>query len=84
MSLSWSGGLGHRLANYLEKHPEMGRMVCGFLDDKKLPGKGVMGRTCDLAALARAGFVDEVILAGRMIGRKPCEFYAQPNNCGWT
>ena len=59
-----AGGLGHRLANYLEKHPEMGRMVCGFLDDKKLPGKGVMGRTCDLAALARAGFVDEVILAG--------------------
>jgi exopolysaccharide biosynthesis polyprenyl glycosylphosphotransferase len=59
-----AGGLGHRLANYLEKHPELGRSVCGFLDDRKLPGKGVMGRTSDLAELARAGFVDEVILAG--------------------
>jgi exopolysaccharide biosynthesis polyprenyl glycosylphosphotransferase len=47
----------------LEKHPELGRSVCGFLDDRKLPGKGV-AHTSDLAALARAGFVDEVILAG--------------------
>ena len=58
-----AGGLGYRLANYLEKHPELGRSVCGFLDDRKLPGKGV-AHTSDLAALARAGFVDEVILAG--------------------
>jgi exopolysaccharide biosynthesis polyprenyl glycosylphosphotransferase len=58
-----AGGLGHRLANYLEKHPEMGRSVCGFLDDRKLAGKGVMGRTSDLAELARSAFVDEVILA---------------------
>jgi exopolysaccharide biosynthesis polyprenyl glycosylphosphotransferase len=58
-----AGGLGHRIANYLEKHPEMGRSVCGFLDDRRLPGKGVMGRTSDLAELARAAFVDEVILA---------------------
>jgi hypothetical protein len=59
-----AGGLGYRLASYLEKHPEMGRSVCGFLDDRKLAGKGVMGRTSDLAELARAAFVDEVILAG--------------------
>jgi exopolysaccharide biosynthesis polyprenyl glycosylphosphotransferase len=58
-----AGGLGHRIANYLEKHPEMGRSVCGFLDDRRLPGKGVMGRTSDLAELARTAFVDEVILA---------------------
>jgi exopolysaccharide biosynthesis polyprenyl glycosylphosphotransferase len=58
-----ASGLGHRLANHLENHPEMGRAVCGFLDDRKLPGKGVMGRTSDLAQLARTGFVDEVILA---------------------
>lgn len=59
-----AGGLGHRLASYLEKHPELGRTVCGLLDDGKLPRKGVMGRTSDLAELARVGFVDEVILAG--------------------
>ncbi len=58
-----AGGLGHRIADYLEKHPEMGRSVCGFLDDRKLPGKGVTGRTSDLAELARSAFVDEVILA---------------------
>jgi exopolysaccharide biosynthesis polyprenyl glycosylphosphotransferase len=58
-----AGGLGHRLASYLEEHPEMGRSVCGFLDDRKVPGKGVMGRTSDLAELARTAFVDEVILA---------------------
>jgi exopolysaccharide biosynthesis polyprenyl glycosylphosphotransferase len=58
-----AGGLGQRLGKYLEKHPEMGRSVCGFLDDRRLPGKGVMGRTSELAELARAAFVDEVILA---------------------
>jgi exopolysaccharide biosynthesis polyprenyl glycosylphosphotransferase len=58
-----AGGLGHRIADYLEKHPEMGRSVCGFLDDRKLPGKDVVGRTSDLAELARSAFVDEVIVA---------------------
>jgi exopolysaccharide biosynthesis polyprenyl glycosylphosphotransferase len=58
-----AGGLGQRIANYLEMHPEMGRSVCGFLDDRRLPGKRVMGRTSDLAELARTAFVDEVILA---------------------
>jgi len=58
-----AGGLGRRLANYLDKHPETGRSVCGLLDDRKLPGNGVMGRTSELAELARTGFVDEVILA---------------------
>jgi exopolysaccharide biosynthesis polyprenyl glycosylphosphotransferase len=59
-----AGGLGQRLANYLQEHPELGRAVCGFLDDRKLANKGVMGRTSDLAELARTAFVDEVILAG--------------------
>ena len=55
--------LGQRIASYLEKHPEMDRSVCGFLDDRKPLGNGVVGRTTDLAQLARTGFVDEVILA---------------------
>jgi len=55
--------LGRRIANYLVHHPERGRAVCGFLDDREALGKGVIGRTSDLARLARAGFVDEVILA---------------------
>jgi len=41
----------------------MERAFCGFLDDRKPLGNGVVGRTVDLAELARTGFVDEVILA---------------------
>jgi exopolysaccharide biosynthesis polyprenyl glycosylphosphotransferase len=59
-----AGGLGQRLAKHLQNHPELGRSVCGFLDDRKGAGKNVMGRTTNLAELARMGFVDEVILAG--------------------
>jgi exopolysaccharide biosynthesis polyprenyl glycosylphosphotransferase len=59
-----AGELGRRVASYLEAHPEMGRAVCGLLDDWKPAGNGVIGRVSDLAKLARAEFVDEVILAG--------------------
>jgi exopolysaccharide biosynthesis polyprenyl glycosylphosphotransferase len=41
----------------------MERTFCGFLDDRKPLGKGIVGRTMHLAQLARTGFVDEVILA---------------------
>jgi exopolysaccharide biosynthesis polyprenyl glycosylphosphotransferase len=37
--------------------------VCGFLDNERPLGNGVIGRVSDLARLARKGFVDEVILA---------------------
>jgi len=58
-----AGGLGQQIAKYLETHPETERTFCGFVDDRKPLGKGVIGRPCDLAELARAGFVDEIILA---------------------
>jgi len=58
-----AGGLGRRIANYLEMHPEMERVFCGFLDDRRPLGKGIIGRSIHLAQLARTGFVDEVILA---------------------
>jgi len=58
-----AGGLGRQIARYLEAHPESERAFCGFVDDRKPLGKGVIGRPSDLAQLARAGFVDEVILA---------------------
>ena len=58
-----AGELGRRIADYLDKHPEMDRSVCGFLDERKPLGNGVVGRTSDLAELARTGFVDEVIVA---------------------
>ncbi|MGA7909757.1 MAG: exopolysaccharide biosynthesis polyprenyl glycosylphosphotransferase [Candidatus Sulfotelmatobacter sp.] len=58
-----AGELGRKVADYLKKHAEMDRTVCGFLDDWKPQGNGVIGRVSDLAKLARTGFVDEVILA---------------------
>ena len=58
-----ASGLGRRLAKYLEAHPEMERVFCGFLDDRRPLGKEIVGRTIHLGQLARTGFVDEVILA---------------------
>jgi exopolysaccharide biosynthesis polyprenyl glycosylphosphotransferase len=58
-----AGGVGRRVAAYVKGHPESGRTVCGFLDDERPLGNGVIGRVSDLARLARKGFVDEVILA---------------------
>jgi exopolysaccharide biosynthesis polyprenyl glycosylphosphotransferase len=58
-----AGGLGRHVADHLEHHPEEGRSLCGFLDDGRPIGNGVIGRVCNLARLARTGFVDEVLLA---------------------
>jgi exopolysaccharide biosynthesis polyprenyl glycosylphosphotransferase len=58
-----AGGAGRRIASCVERHPETGRTVCGFLDDKRPLGQGVIGRVGDLARLARTEFVDEIILA---------------------
>jgi len=58
-----AGGVGRRVAAYVKGHPESGRTVCGFLDNERPLGNGVIGRVSDLARLARKGFVDEVILA---------------------
>ncbi|MBZ5682155.1 MAG: sugar transferase [Acidobacteriia bacterium] len=58
-----AGDVGRRVASHVERHPEDGRAICGFLDDNRPLGNGVIGRVSDLARLARIGFVDEVILA---------------------
>jgi len=58
-----AGRVGRRVASYVVQHPEAGRSVCGFLDNDRPLGNGVIGRVSDLARMARTGFVDEVILA---------------------
>lgn len=58
-----ASGLGRKLALYLASHPEMGKKFCGFLDDRRPLGNGIVGRTVDLPVLARSTFIDEVILA---------------------
>ena len=57
-----AGPVGRRLARYLRQNPQHQRMVRGFLDDQNYPGFGVLGRVSDLAQVARAEFVDEVIV----------------------
>lgn len=56
--------IGRRIAAYLEKHPDSGRVVCGFLDNEVPPEERVLGPIVDLARIARTSFADEVILAG--------------------
>jgi exopolysaccharide biosynthesis polyprenyl glycosylphosphotransferase len=58
-----AGGVGRRIESYVANHPELGRSFCGFLDDEKPLGKGIVGRTTDLAEVARTNFIDEVIVA---------------------
>jgi exopolysaccharide biosynthesis polyprenyl glycosylphosphotransferase len=58
-----AGEAGQRMASYVEGHPEQGRAVCGFLDDRQPIDDRVIGRVSNLAYLARTGFVDEVVLA---------------------
>jgi exopolysaccharide biosynthesis polyprenyl glycosylphosphotransferase len=58
-----AGAVGQRVASYVETHPETGRAVLGFLDDENPVGNGVLGRSRDLARIARTGFVEEVILS---------------------
>jgi exopolysaccharide biosynthesis polyprenyl glycosylphosphotransferase len=58
-----AGGVGRRMASYMERHPEAGRIVSGFLDNERPLGNGVVGRVSDLARMARTSFIDEVILA---------------------
>ncbi|HKT87388.1 MAG TPA: sugar transferase [Candidatus Sulfotelmatobacter sp.] len=58
-----AGGVGQRVAEQVRLHASTGRTICGFLDDQRPLGGGVIGRTGDLARIARKEFVDEVILA---------------------
>ena len=58
-----AGPVGYRIAKYLEQHPESNRKVCGFLDESRPLGDGVLGRIRELARVARTCFIDEVILA---------------------
>ena len=58
-----AGAAGQRIESYIRKYSHAGRNVCGFLDDDRPLGGGVIGRVGDLASLARRSFIDEVILA---------------------
>ncbi len=57
-----AGAAGREVAAHLERHPELRRVVRGFLDDSG-PRLDVLGPPEKLATIARAEFVDEIIFA---------------------
>ena len=71
-----AGKLGREVAVSLQHDPAGGRVVLGFLDEHLPIGGDVRGRVGDLARIARAEFVDEIIFAiprERDLGRRVIE-----------
>jgi Bacterial sugar transferase/CoA-binding domain len=58
-----AGPVGRELAATLQREYIAGRTVVGFLDETEMLAGDVLGRVEDLARIARAEFVDEIILA---------------------
>src|SRR5579862_2003546 len=58
-----AGPVGRELAATLERDPMADRAVVGFLDEIETLAGDVLGRVENLARIARAEFVDEIILA---------------------
>jgi exopolysaccharide biosynthesis polyprenyl glycosylphosphotransferase len=57
-----TGRPAHEIADTINNHPELGRFVCGFVNEKGRGSDGVLGSIGDLAHIARSHFVDEVIV----------------------
>jgi len=57
-----AGTTGRELATLLKRTPRFRRTVKGFIDQHGTPAEDVLGRIGDLARVARAHFVDEVII----------------------
>jgi exopolysaccharide biosynthesis polyprenyl glycosylphosphotransferase len=64
------GPVGRSIARALRNDPLQRATVCGFVDDDQPLSPAVLGRIEDLDWLARAEFIDEVILA---LPGKPAE-----------
>jgi Bacterial sugar transferase/CoA-binding domain len=60
--IAGAGPKGRELARYLAEHPEHGRAVRGFLDERGRRGFGILGGVNELARVARAEFADELIV----------------------
>jgi exopolysaccharide biosynthesis polyprenyl glycosylphosphotransferase len=58
-----AGRAGREVARFFAQHPELGRTVRGFLDHVEGPSFAVLGPPEKLAAIARAEFADEIIVA---------------------
>jgi exopolysaccharide biosynthesis polyprenyl glycosylphosphotransferase len=71
-----AGKVGQAVAASLQHDHAGGRVVLGFLDEHLPIGGDIRGRIADLARIARAEFVDEIIFAvprERELGRRVIE-----------
>jgi exopolysaccharide biosynthesis polyprenyl glycosylphosphotransferase len=57
-----TGGPAHEIAAHINNNPQLGRCVCGFLNERGRGVGGVLGPISDIARIARAQFIDEVIV----------------------
>ncbi len=57
------GPVARSIARALRNNPQERTTVCGFIDDEQPLSPAVLGRIGDLDWIARAEFIDEVILA---------------------
>jgi exopolysaccharide biosynthesis polyprenyl glycosylphosphotransferase len=59
-----AGRTARELSQYLDKNPQLGRRVCGFLDDQEENrlAPGVLGRIVDFDKAILKNFVDEVVI----------------------
>ncbi len=53
---------GQQLYELLRDNPQLGYVVCGFLDQNNVSDPRVLGRVDALEQVARANFVDEIII----------------------
>ncbi len=58
-----AGVLGRQIAESLERERHLGYVVKGFVDNNNSNGHNVLGKVEEIAQLARAHFVDEVVIA---------------------
>jgi exopolysaccharide biosynthesis polyprenyl glycosylphosphotransferase len=56
-----AGPRGQRMAEVINRHPELGYHLLGFVDDRKAPG--VIGKLSQFAAILAEQVVDEVMIA---------------------
>ena len=59
-----AGGTGRRLAQFLDQNKQLGYRFLGFLDKDGRPDARVLGKIEQLPQVARAYFIDEVIITG--------------------
>ena len=77
-----AGRIGQEVAKYLDSNMQLGLVVKGFLDQNHATDPRVLGKIEDLARVARAEFVDELIIAVSSQRRlvKRVIFEARENN----